>query len=98
MVGFSLATFRKRGVIFVLCVLTVCGVLFTQMPLDGLALGGASWEEKRGCYQTEAPENDLIKQLLPNILEDPVQPRPGRDIFFHETSCSMDYRIALSAR
>lgn len=85
---------RKRCVIFVLFAVSICGLLITRIPLDG----GGSWIEKRMCYlssQTEELPNDL--KLLPDIL-DAVQPTLGNSIFFHETSCSTDRRIALNAR
>lgn len=44
-------------------------------------------------------EPGTVAELLPDIMVDRRQPRPGRSVFFHETSCVAEDGIArLSAR
>lgn len=113
---------RRRYVIFALCLLTICGLFFTRMPLEG---GGNDWIDKRMCYlgpssspsagpsslssEKEGTNNNVYPspvvkgeerslKLLPDISDEERPPLPGRAIFFHETSCAVDYKIALNAR
>lgn len=51
--------------------------------------------ENRMCYLGEQKEK---LKLLPDISDEVKPPRPGRAIFFHETSCAVDHNISLNAR
>lgn len=96
---------RKRYMLFVVLVLvSVSGLLIiTRIP----KIGDTSWIEKRSCFlpitspfTTAHPSQEELSKFLPDITSDPDhrQPSPGRSIFFHETSCSVDYKISLTAR
>lgn len=100
---------RKRVIVFVLGVLSVFGLIITtSLP----HIRESRWLDKRMCYvplpTPGPPEQDpnnksaasrtLHTDILPDITMDPRQPRPGRSIFFHETSCSADNEISLNSR
>lgn len=48
------------------------------------------WPSNGGIY------DDL--ELLEEILEAEIKPKPGKSIFFHETSCTKNGIISLNAR
>lgn len=47
------------------------------------------------CFFTNNPTD---QKTLVNLLESKIKPSNGRNVFFHETSCSLDNVIKLSAR
>lgn len=53
-------------------------------------------ETVRKCFQSNAQFQNVL--LLNDVLEDNIKPKPGKSIFFLETSCSIDGRIALNSR
>lgn len=50
----------------------------------------------RKCFQLNAKIQNVL--LLEDVFEAEIKPMPGKSIFFHETSCSNDGRIALNSR
>lgn len=55
-------------------------------------------EQAKRCF---VPKNNSIYddiELLEDVLESEKRPKPGKSIFFHETSCTEDGIVVLNAR
>lgn len=60
-------------------------------------------ENYRQCLKDRHSTNDSDSEFfravkLPDILDDPRKPRPGKTFFFHETACSETGFVKLTAR
>lgn len=78
--------FRHKRLLLLLCLGTIiiCCVLLVVSPLNNNLVVRKFYyliypEESIGCYR-------LYAESLPDISD--VNPRKGKSIFFHETSCS----------
>lgn len=86
---------KTKYIVFIL-VLIVTSIIYLFKP----------WQQKnqnyKHCLIDQHSPNDTGRfygaTKLPDILEDPRKPRPGKSIFFHETACSETGLLKLTSR
>lgn len=86
---------RPTGRTFLLTLVT--GSVLTILIWTFLAPNVARAKQ---CFRLNAAIGDEISTIkfFEDVMEAKRKPRPGRSIFFHETSCSRDGTVHLNAR
>lgn len=88
---------NKRLIVFLIC---FCIINFICISYRLYVKNNLKFIGKQ-CYEdllfaTNDPTK--LEGRLHDVMESAKQPTPGRSIFFHETSCSVDGTIKLNAR
>lgn len=89
---------RKRTIFSVIFSLTL---LFMIITIAVNINASINFIASKACYQHKEIDGSELNRsiaLLDDILFSERQPRPGKSIFFHETSCSADNLVRLNAR
>lgn len=86
---------RPTGRTFLLTIIT--GSALTILIWTFLAPNVARAKQ---CFHLNAAIGDEISSIIffEDVMESKRMPTPGRSIFFHETSCSIDGLVHLNAR